>query len=102
MLNGDPELKRGMEPGRISRSGLTAIYAVSDGFFHGMEAENQPWSHMLEAIDRHGLEAYAKRLIKREEADSDCTVCPRLKISDDKTTIVWTDPVAANAHCEKI
>ncbi|WP_197254970.1 protein phosphatase 2C domain-containing protein [Paenibacillus dendritiformis] len=101
VLNGDPELGRGMETGRISRSGLTAIYAVTDGFFHGMEAEDQAWSHMLEAIDRQGLEAYAKRLIEREEADSDCAACPRLKISDDKTGIVWTDPAAANVHCEK-
>ncbi|MFD3274529.1 protein phosphatase 2C domain-containing protein [Paenibacillus dendritiformis] len=103
VLNGDPALERGMETGRISRSGLTAIYAVTDGLFHGMEAENQDdvWTQMLEAIDRQGLEAYAKRLIEREQADSDCSVCPRLKISDDKTGIVWTNPAAVNAHLEE-
>ncbi|WP_374017761.1 protein phosphatase 2C domain-containing protein [Paenibacillus thiaminolyticus] len=94
VLNGDLELERGLETGRISRSGLTAIYAVTDGFFHGMESEKQEdiWIPMLEAIDRQGLEAYAKQLIEREEADSDCSVCPRLKISDDKSGIVWTSP----------
>ncbi|WCR28833.1 protein phosphatase 2C domain-containing protein [Paenibacillus thiaminolyticus] len=103
VLNGDPELERGMEAGRISRSGLTAIYAVTDGFFHGVDAEKQEevWTPMLEAIDRQGLEAYAKRLIEREEADSDCSANPRLKISDDKSGIVWTSPQPLNAHIEK-
>lgn len=103
VLNGDPELDRFMETGGISRSRLTAMYAVTDGLFHGMEAANQEdaWTQMLEAIDRQGLEAYAKRLIEREQVDSDCSSCPRLKISDDKTGIVWTDPMAATAHLEK-
>jgi hypothetical protein len=66
------------------------LYAVTDGLFHNLEAEDPGavWMQMLQNIDSQGLEAYAADLVRMEQEDADCSRYPRLKAADDKTGIV--------------
>lgn len=90
VLNGEEEFSRFLEAGRLSRACLVRLYAVTDGLFHTLDGVNpdEAWIRMLERIDKEGLEAYAHDLVRLEQADPECLVFPRLKVSDDKTGIV--------------
>jgi serine/threonine protein phosphatase PrpC len=87
-INGDPALAHHLESGRLARSNLAALLLMSDGFYYGfgdiLSAED-----LVLAIAQEGLNAYAERLCRFENAeDPDCLRIPRLKRSDDKAGIL--------------
>jgi hypothetical protein len=90
VLNGDVRFGDYVESGRFSRARVERLYAVTDGLFHSLEAEDPGavWTQMLQGIDSRGLEAYAADLVRMEEEDTDCSRYPRLKVADDKTGLV--------------
>lgn len=90
VLNGEPELTQFLEYGTINRNGLTALYMLSDGLFLPplfFNKDEEQWVKTIEYIDKLSLEGYGKWLLEEEQADSDCVIHKRFKISDDKTAI---------------
>jgi serine/threonine protein phosphatase PrpC len=92
VLNGDPELYRYIEFGRINRINLKALLLMSDGLYMP-KTHGQPSSD-AEEVTRNvmsmGMENYINQLMEVEESDPDCFRYPRVKKSDDKTAI-WME-----------
>jgi serine/threonine protein phosphatase PrpC len=92
VLNGDPELSRFMEFGRINRINLKALLLMSDGLYMP-KTDGQPSSDAEEvtrSVISMGLENYINQLMDIEESDPDCLNYPRVKKSDDKTAL-WIE-----------
>ncbi|WP_424768722.1 PP2C family serine/threonine-protein phosphatase [Paenibacillus sp. sgz302251] len=89
VLNGDPELSRYIEYGRMNRIQLKALLLMSDGLY-SPTAASLPQANAEEVargvLDK-GLEGYIRELTELEEGDPQCIQYPRVKKSDDKTAI---------------
>lgn len=92
VLNGDPELSRYLESGRINRIQLKALLLMSDGLYTPKPAgfPTAVAEEVTQSVLNMGLEGYLNWLIQLEAGDPHCLLYPRVKESDDKTAI-WIE-----------
>lgn len=90
VLNGEKDVLRWCESGRINRTNLQAIILLTDGLFMPSKKkyEESSWEETVQPILTDGLMTYANRLQELEDGDPECIHYPRFKKSDDKTGIV--------------
>ncbi|MBW4084747.1 protein phosphatase 2C domain-containing protein [Paenibacillus sp. S150] len=84
VLNGDPRFPQFLERGTFNRANLESLYMFTDGLYTGAER----WEDVINGLDTHGAEGYARELYRKEQADRLLLEVPRLKVSDDKSCVV--------------
>lgn len=91
VLNGDEDVVRFLEYGKINSTCLKHIILLTDGMFLPTSiasGQGSYWTYVAENILNKGMAQYIKDLIALEESDPECVRYVRFKKSDDKTAVL--------------
>lgn len=93
VLNGEENVVRFLEYGKINSTCLTHIIVLSDGLFLPESlapSQGSYWRYTAEIILEKGIVQYTNDLIALEESDPECIRYARFKKSDDKTALLMS------------